>query len=207
MATTAADKTIYYKFRSPVLGLHAPGDHKLQDSSVSSLSYRPLPYQKELTTHTDQNAVAKNLKHDCYSNMEKSVTQDAYTAPSEKKQLNYGLKNHLLKSPHEMAQEYRYVSNICLDLDRHHSIGTTSYKDLFAPYPSSTLTDRYKHHQDFQAHTSYGNRMLGPHPQSEYVGSFVRKDLPARKGEVKDGSPIGRAKLNVTHNTITGESF
>lgn len=216
-----ATEVYNYTFRSPVIGLHVPStNQKLQDTSVTKSSFGPHPYLKEITTYSDHNAVAKSLMHDCYSSTHNnSVTKDAYTSPSEEKQklstINFGLKDAPSKCVHtkDMVQDFKYISNIWFKPDKQYLMGVncTTNQLHYTPIPASCLKDRRLYHYDMQRNASLGNQVFDRNPQSEYGKSFTKKELQGEPKVVDTDTfmrshytPRGRAKLNVTHNIITG---
>ena len=208
-----------YHYSSPVIGLHVPNrGHKLQDESISRISYKPLPYQKELATHTDENAVTKSLKHDCYLHTEKTTTKECYSAlpkdssaPVHAKQISANdvadSKQHTIK---KMANNFRYASSVFVKPDKRTlEPSHTTYQRYFTPVSLEFLKDKQADlvRRDVNASSNPGVRLSDPEVRSEYKYRFVMpKDaLKGASDWKRDLSGVrGCAKLNVTHNTITG---
>lgn len=204
MATKKYAAIDYYTYKSPIIGLHACNNiHKLQDASISKTSYTAHPYQKEIATHRDENAIAKNMKHDYFLSTEKSVTKDCYSA----KTINVDQRDpQRPSSMKKMAQTHRYVSTVFPD---EHSKGTncTTHQSNFTPVSLEFVKDKCSH-KDMQASSNQGVRLSDPGVRSEYKYRFViPKETPGNtRGREKDQSGVrGRAKFNLTHNTITGK--
>ena len=206
-------ETYQYSFKSPVVGLHASGQNKLQDKSVTKLTFKAHPYQKDHVIHEDLCSVVKSMKFDCYSGPPTSATQDAFSGSrKESSTINYGLKEGVHKTPHELAQEYRYISNIHNEPDKNETtnLKISTNQLAYTPYSSSYFKDREVHHNDLNRSSKLGGYCIDPDVKSEYKKSFVR-DVGAgdemkgtSPGFISDNATHGRAKLNVTHNIITG---
>lgn len=201
-----------YHYSSPVIGLHVPNrGYKLQDESISRVSYKPHPYQKDFATHTDENAVTKSLKYDCYLCTEKPTTKESYSAPSKgspvKRISSSNSKLHTMK---KMSNTFKYASTVFVKPDKHTlQPSHTTHKSYFTPVSLEFLKDKRMDlaHEDIYTTSKLGGHLSNTDAQSEYKYRFV---MP--KDALKDASDWKRdlsgvrgcAKLNVTHNTITG---
>ncbi len=217
----ATTRIVNHSYRSPLLGVHDYHvHHKTQVDTITKNSYGYLPYQKELATHKVSSAVADTIKLEGHMEHQHSVTKNEYSAPSEKvpSTLFYGPGSTrpppVAKTPKELANDYRYISNVFVapgpkaGANNHsmHRLGYTSF-------PEVCLKDKQTHYRSMQT-SSLGNKESFD-AKSEYAKSFVKMSVDASKEaelEKKDSKslyccPIGPAKLNVTHNIITGIKY
>lgn len=209
----------HYTYLSPLIGLQVNGSDKLQDASISKTSYKPHPYQKELAIHTNQNAVTKSLKHDCYLNIERSTTNDCYSTPCPSKEKSSASpKEQSLATdtpdsqPHtmkKMADTFKYVSTVFVKPDKLTTENNlTTHQSYFTPVSLEFLKEKRAGfaYKDMHASSNQGVRLSDPKVRSEYKYRFVPKEAPGNlSGRIRDQNGVrGCAKLNVTHNTITG---
>jgi hypothetical protein len=211
----------HYNFSSPVIGLHVCTDsHKLQDESITKLIYKPHPCQKEIATHTDQNAVTKSMKHDCYLNIKAPTTNSGYsggtsktTATSQEQKSAADapvLQGPQMQTMKKMVNAFKYASTVFakpdkLTLEPNH----TTHQSFYTPVPLEFLKEKRTSliHKDIHAHSDRGVRLSDPNVQSEYKKRFMApvEDPDSEVVWKRDMTGVrGCAKLNLTHNTITG---
>ena len=205
-----------YRYASPVIGLHVDSSPKLEDVTVTNASFKPQPYQKDLAKYTDPNAISKSIKHDCYSKTGKSLTKDCYSlSPEEISQHykplepRYGYHDPPINTTKRIAQTYKFVSSVFSPPDKRclKEGHITSHQDHFVPISA----EKQLPHVPISKQTTC---LSDPNAKSEYNSRFGADQKGAKLVELVDAAGIdtghhydgvrGRAKLNITHNIITG---
>ena len=218
MAKASTLKSCTYKYASPVIGLHVDSSPKLEDITVANASFKPQPYQKNLAKFTDLNAIAKSIKHDCYSKTGKSLTKDCYSlSPKELSQhlkpteQRYGFHDPPINTTKKIAQTYKFFSSVFSPPEKHFlkDAHTTSHQDHFVPISveKPLLAPQLSIYKQTTCPSD-------PNAKSEYNSRFNADQKGVELVRLVDSAGIdtghhheavrGRAKLNLTHNIITG---
>lgn len=212
----------YYSYRSPVIGLHVCDNYKqkFEDASISKISFGVHPYQKELVRHINENAITKSLQHACYLKTENSLSEDCYSAPSTEKQgstipINGQLPECNQQPPRhttakKMAQDYKYASTVFVKPHKRIREPKTTHREQFTPVSLDFLKTKRSPliHQDLHASSEQAARHCDSSVKSEYMKRFAAAAAVGTTSNegVKNLSGVrGCAKLNITHNIITGD--
>lgn len=218
----ASTRITNHSYRSPLLGAYDYHiRHKTQNDTITKTSYGSLSYQREIVTPDVSTAVADTLKLEGNKQLQGSETQDEYSAPRDKvpSTLNYcpnakGI-GFITKTPKELARDYRYISNVFVNPGPKAGAGDYSLNRTgYQPYPEEYLHEKLKHRPNLQESTLWSNTP-GFDAKTEFSDKFrkpkiddsTNQALPTTKYDPKSlyyCCPIGPAKLNITHNIITG---
>lgn len=209
-----------YNYSSPVIGLHVPNNHKLDDASICKTSFRPQPFQKEITIPPDLQALNKSIKHNCYLSTGNSLTKDAYVAPGlpPVPPIPTGISSQIapMSTTKKMVIENKFSSRVFAQpVKQIEEMNQTSHQVQFTPVSSDYLKYNMNHlsYRDMHAHSDLHVGGADTGVKSEYGSRYVKEE----GGGATTGftRPVGYAtgypegvrglsKLNVTHNTITG---
>lgn len=208
-----------YNYKSPVIGLHVPISHRLEDTSIYKKAFIHHPFQKELAIHSDLNALNKSIKHNCYLSTGNSLTKDAYITPRLPPPTPPTVISSQITpmtTTKKMVIENKFSSRVFAQPDKQiDEMNQTSHQVQFTPVSLNHLKDNMKHlsYQDMHAHSDLHVRGADSGVKSEYAYRYVKeKDGEAAtmgvtrhvgQGRYPEGVR-GPSKLNVTHNTITG---
>ena len=213
----ATPKIVSHSYRSPLLGAHDYHNrHPTQLDTITKTSYESKPIQRELAARIESTAVADTIKLEGSNNDRNTVSQCAYSAPSDKapSTLFYGEGSTrvppVVKTPKELARDYRYLSNVFVEPGPNSGADNYSTNRLgFMPPPDECFKREQIRYPSMQM-SCLGQGRFAFNVKTEYAKSYdgQQPDAENRALKKRDSKalycPIGPAKLNVTHNIITG---
>ena len=209
-----------YNYTSPVIGIHVPNNHRLDDTSICKKSFKYHPFQKEIIIPSNPNALNKSIKHNCYLRTGNSLTKDAYIAPGLPPAPPTDISTQIapMSTTKKMVLENKFSSKVFAQPEKQiEEMNQTSHQVQFTPAPLDHLKENMNHlsYRDMHAHSNLHVGDAGTGVKSEYAYRYVKEGEAATTGvtrHVGEGTRYpegvrGPSKLNVTHNTITGMSL